>query len=337
LRFYTQAIHGQCQIIHRETSIKRLLTRTNVEPQLSAKLRLVLSLRAFAETELGLEADGHYLKYADLGRRYAVWNVYAAPEFSLEARSWWYPIVGRMKYQGYFNEEAAQDYAARLAARGDDVFVGGVEAYSTLGWFRDPVLNTFIFDSETDLAELLFHELAHQKVFAPGDTDFNEAFATATAEEGVRRWMHSQQRPDALAQYESEERRQQEFVSLLSRTRAKLELLYTNAIASNTPPAQTRARKAQVFADLKSEYESLKARWSGANDYDNWFSRPPNNARLNTVETYYRWVPAFRRILHERCNDQLEEFFREATRLTKLDKEARHQHLDSLKEANSEK
>lgn len=332
-RFYAQAIHGQCQIIHRQTSIARLLTRTNLSPELAAKLRLVLTLRTFAENELELPANGHYLAYADLDRPYAVWNVYAAPEFSLEARSWWYPVVGRLKYRGYFNEQSARDYAARLAAKGHDVYVGGVQAYSTLGWFRDPVLNTFVFDPEADLAELLFHELGHQKVFVAGDTDFNEAFATTIAEEGVRRWLRSRNRTEALHAYETDIRRDEQFVELLSQARVRLQLLYTNAPADLSAPgavASLRAGKAKIFADLASDYQKLKSGWGGRADYDQWFRQPINNARLNTVETYHRWVPAFRRMLQERCSGRLDRFFTEAERVARLPKEKRREHLSGL-------
>jgi len=334
-KFYAQAIHGQCQIIHRQTPIKRLLTRTNLAPELAAKLRLVLALRAFAENELELPANGHYLTYANLERRYAVWNVYAAPEFSIEARSWWYPVVGRLKYRGYFKEKSAREYAACLPAKGYDVHVGGVQAYSTLGWFRDPVLNTFIFDSETELAELLFHELAHQRVFASGDTDFNEALATTVAEEGVRRWLRRQGHPEALAAFEADARRDEQFVDLLTRTRSRLQSLYTNAPASSSPlhnAASLRAAKMQIFADLSAEFQKLKAGWGGITDYDNWFLQPLNNARLNTVETYYRWVPAFRRLLKERSEGRLDRFFREAERLARLPKQARQEFLEGLQQ-----
>jgi predicted aminopeptidase len=332
-RFYGQAIHGQCQIIHRQTSIARLLTRTNLAPELAAKLRLVLALRTFAENELELPANGHYLSYADLERPYAVWNVYAAPEFSLEARSWWYPIVGRLKYRGYFNERSARDYAAGLATEGYDVHVGGVQAYSTLGWFRDPVLNTFVFDSDTELAELLFHELAHQKVFVAGDTDFNEALATSVAEEGVRRWLRVRNRPEVLDAYEADARRDEQFIELLSQTRIRLQLLYTNAPADLSAPetaASLRAGKTKIFAELNSEYQKLKAGWGGTGDYDNWFLQPLNNARLNTVETYYRWVPAFRRMLQDRCDGRLDRFFTEAQHVARLPKEKRQEYLNEL-------
>src|SRR5262249_41168412 len=153
----------------------------------------------------------------------------AAPELSVEPKRWWYPIVGRLKYRGYFSQAEAERYAKKLEGEGYDVFVGGVEAYSTLGWFRDPVLNTFIFDDETELAELLFHELAHQRVFARGDTDFNEAFATAVAEEGLRRWLQARNNAQALEKERTERERKEQFVKLVSKARENLQEIYGEA------------------------------------------------------------------------------------------------------------
>lgn len=330
-RFYGQAIRGQCQMIHRQQPISRLLAQTNTSPELAVRLRLVLRLRAFAERELGLPANGHYLTYADLGRRFAVWNVYAAPEFSLEARSWWYPVVGRLKYQGYFQEPSARRLAARLEARGDDVYVGGVQAYSTLGWFRDPVLNTFIFDPEADLADLLFHELTHQRVFVPGDTDYNEALATAVAEEGVRRWLRAEGRLPELKRYEEEARRKEAFVALLSGTRERLEVLYQGTAGNSAQdPVSLRAAKARIFEDLRAGHDALRESWGGHSDYEPWFRLPLNNARLNTVETYHRWVPAFRRLL-DRLDGRLDRFLTEMDRLATLPEETRREHLEALR------
>ena len=229
LGYYSQAIRGHFQIVNRTRPIEDVLADPNAPAALKEKLQLVLKLRKFAEKELTLPANGHYLRYRDIGRRFAVWNVYAAPEFSLEAKTWWYPVVGGLKYQGYFAEDKAQRYAAKLEKKGYDVYIGGVQAYSTLGWFRDPVLNTFIHDSEAELADLLFHELAHQRLFVAGDTDFNEAFATAVAQEGVRRWLTTTNSRSALVEYEEELRRKEQFVALVSTARAELESLYAKA------------------------------------------------------------------------------------------------------------
>lgn len=336
--FYTQAIQGQCQILRRQEPIERLLTDTNTPPRLRAQLERVRRLLEFAERELGLPAHGQYRQYADLGRPYAVWNVYAAPEFSLEARRWWYPLVGALEYRGYFDEGKARRYAARLAARGEDVHVGGVTAYSTLGWFHDPVLNTFAFAPEEDLAETLFHELTHQRLFVAGDTDFNEALATAVAEAGVERWLRAAGDEAAIAQQRRAAARREQFVGLVLAARARLERLYgavegpvtcrcAGACGEDCVAAELRRRKAGILADLRREYEALKQRaWGGAGDYDGWFRQPLNNALIHTVDSYHTLVPGFRRLLAARQGDW-EGFFRDAAELGRLSRKERHRRL----------
>jgi predicted aminopeptidase len=328
--FYTQAIHGQCQVLHRGEPIEHLLKNPATPPSLQVKLRLVLDLRKFAETELNLPANGHYLAYADLGRRYAVWNVYAAPEFSLQAKSWWYPVVGRLKYRGYFSEKSARETAAKLRKAGYDVHVGGVPAYSTLGWFSDPVLNTFIDYDETDLAELLFHELTHQRVFIAGDTEFNEALATAVAEEGVRRWLDTKGDTEVRRDYQQEVQRHQQFIELVTRARQQLETFYLDSKTEQDAGSnEKRARKEQILEQLQRDYATLRASWNNRPDFDAWFKTDLNNARLNTVDTYYQLVPAFRALLRSRDGD-LEKFFVEVKELASLRKDERRARLAAL-------
>lgn len=331
-RYYTQAIHGQCQMWSRQHSIASLLKDADTPEPLKQRLRFVLAVREFAEKELRLPANGHYLRYADLGRRFAVWNVYAAPEFSLAPKSWWYPIVGSLDYRGYFSEKEARRYAARLEQQGFDVYVGGVSAYSTLGWFRDPVLNTFISDDDADLAELLFHELAHQRLFVPGDTDFNEAFATAVAEEGLRRWMEARRDPVAMKGYQAGFRRKEEFVRLIARARDKLKIIYESDSAQPQPrqrgnEALKRRAKRRVIEELRQDYARIKSAWGGHNEYDAWFKQDLNNAQLNTVDAYHHLVPAFRRLLREHGGD-LEAFYEAAASLGKLKEQERRARLE---------
>ncbi len=335
--YFAQAIRGQSQILHRQRPIDAVLTDANTPECLKEKLRLVLEIRTFAERELHLPANGHYRKYADLERPFAVWNVYAAPEFSVEPKSWWYPAVGRLDYRGYFSEAAARKYGDRLARDGFDVHVAGVAAYSTLGWFRDPVLNTFIDYTEADLAELLFHELAHQRLFVAGDTDFNEAFATAVAEEGLRRWLHSKNGPAAEEKHHAEIRRTEEFVNLVAGARNQLEELFARssstrngATLSTEEQARLRAAKQQVVEQLRADYAQLKLRWGGRGDYDRWFRQSLNNAQLNTIDTYYNLVPAFRALL-KNCDGRLDSFFAEVEGISKLKKSKREKRLKEMK------
>ena len=339
--YYGQAVRGQYELWSRQKPIESLLKSSATPVELKNRLSLILSLRDFAEKHLHLPANGHYLAYADLERRFVVWNVYAAPEFSLTPKSWWYPVVGSLDYRGYFSEQKARDYAHALEQQGFDIYVGGVTAYSTLGWFHDPVLNTFIHDAEADLAELLFHELAHQRVFIPGDTEFNEAFATAVAEEGARRWMESRNDAAALEDYRIRTRRTEQFVELVADARQKLSLLYTNHsdVAFGPPADKTikdsllRAQKQEMLQGLREGYEQLKKEWSGSKDYDEWFHRSLNNAQLNTVDTYYRLVPAFKRAFSSN-GENWESFYGSIQSLKKLEKSERRAALEKLASAS---
>lgn len=321
-RYYRQAIAGQYQMVARQEKISTLLARTNTPPELRGKLELVLHLREFAEHELHLKTGGHYENYADLERPFVVWNVYAAPEFSVEPKRWYYPVVGKLQYRGFFAEAEARAFAAQLAPEGFDVHVGGVEAYSTLGLFKDPVLNTFLHHAPADLAETLFHELAHQRLFASGDTDFNEAFATAVGEEGARRWLAQRGDVAARAEFDLDLQRQRQFVALVLRARGAMHKVY----ASLSTDGARRAAKEQVIAQLRADYEQLKAGWSGYRGYDGWFQRPINNARLNTVATYFALVPTFQQLLAKHGGD-LPAFYAEAQAVAALPKERRHEKL----------
>jgi predicted aminopeptidase len=335
--YYKQAIQGQYQIWSNRRPIEAMLADPKIPATLEDKLQLVLRMRDFAEKELQLPVNGHYLRYADLQRRFVVWNVHAAPEFSLKPKTWWYPVVGSLKYRGYFSEPHARSYARNLQEQSFDVYVAGVEAYSTLGWFKDPVLNTFIHHEEADLAEILFHELAHQRVFASGDTDFNEAFATAVAEEAVQRWLRAAGNSMAQEKYLAELRRQDEFVRLVMNARQELESLYGQGTAgrneANQPEMETKAHKRlekeRIIARLRQDHERLKVKWGGSSAYDKWFSGPLNNAQLNTVATYYYLVPAFHRLRHATGGD-LKKFYQEVSRLSKLRKQERHRRLEIL-------
>jgi len=338
LSYYGQAIHGQYQIIAHQQKIEKLLAAPQTPARLRAKLELVESLRAFAQAELKLPVDGHYQKFVDVKRPYVVWNVEAAREFSLEAKSWWYPFVGSLDYRGYFSESGARKYAARLEKKGYEVCVEGVTAYSTLNWFKDPVLNTFVFQPEADLAETLFHELGHQRVFTHDDTDFNEAFATTVGQEGARRWLRAKGDGAALEEYLAELRRHDQFVHLILATRERLAALYGDERTAAgdfkatgkkraTAPEELRRQKQQVLERLQEEYRKLKTeQWGGDAQYDEWFVHGVNNAKLNSVAAYYDLVPGFERLLEQNGGD-LERFYQAARQLAKRPKEERDSRL----------
>ncbi len=326
LGYYIQAIRGEYQILAHRKSIDKLIANPKTPAQLRQQLQLVQQLRTFAKDELKLPVDGSYAKYVDVHRKYVAWTVQAAPQFSLEPKVWWYPFVGALAYRGYFSEKNARNYGERLAKEGFDVYVDGVEAYSTLGWFKDPLLNTFIDDGEPELAELLFHELAHKRVFAGGDTDFNEAYATTVGQEGARRWLRAKSDIGLLAEYDAAIERDRQFVHLIMVTREHLQKVYGNARASRLQSADLPGEKNRVFDDLRHQYEELKVTWNGYSGYDNWFAHDLNNAKLNTVANYYDYVPGFQRLL-ERNGGDIEKFHAAAKRLARQPKDIRHQKL----------
>ncbi len=323
-RFYTQAIGGQWEIISKRETVSKIIREAPAESRLKSQLELVQRLREFARTHLHLPAGKQYEAYVDLERPFVVWNVEATPEFSFESKSWWYPFVGRLEYQGYFKKDLAVNYARKLQADGLDVFIGGVDAYSTLGWFKDPVLNTFVYLPEAELAELLFHELAHQKLFIAGDTDFNEAFATSIGREGVRRWFAAKKNPEALSKYLVSRKRDDQVVELILSRRNELERLYESAEASSD--TALRERKSEVIERLRGEYMAMKQDWPGYAEYDGFMAAPINNAQLNAVETYYDLVPDFETMIAH-ANGDLQQFY-ERIRLTKnMDKPERRAFL----------
>lgn len=346
LTFYSQAVRGQYQIIALQEPITELLQDASTSEQLRQRFLLLQQLRAFAEHQLALPVDGHYLKYADLKRPFVVWNVEAAPEFSMEPKGWWYPFVGKLEYRGFFNEKQARDYAEWLKGRGYDVQVGGVTAYSTLGWFKDPVLNTFIFDPSPIFAETIFHELAHQRLFAGGDKDFNEGYATFVGREGVRQWLRSQTNFARLDEYNLFLKREDEFAALVTKTKTKLEKLYGDEMTEEgkvragkfTPgalsPTELRSEKQRIFTQMQAEYREFSRDWDKDASKDWWFSRPLNNARINSVAAYHDFVPGFEK-LFEANGGRLTDFHREAERLAKMDKKERHSWLRALTQTDS--
>ena len=242
-----------------------------------------------------------------------VWNVFAAPELSLELKQWCYPVVGCAAYRGYFDREAAEAAAAALRAEGYEVNVAGVPAYSTLGWFSDPLLNTFIGGTEGQLAGLVFHELAHQVVFVGGDTTFNESFATAVEREGVRRWLATHGDDASRKAYTQFTQRRHEFLNLLLQYRG---LLFENYQSQRTDELK-RARKQQLFASLKDDYARLKASWDGFAGYDRFFAQDLTNAHLASIGAYNDLVPAFDALLAQ-AGGEFPRFYEEVKRLAAL-------------------
>jgi len=305
-KFYCQAAGGQIEILRKSRPIARVLADPATSPKLRRQLGSVQEIRAFASTQLGLPGDESYGKYADLGRKSVVWSLFAAPEFSLKPKTWRYPLLGELEYRGYFHEDQSEALAAKLRAEGYDVHVGGVSAYSTLGWFHDPVLNTFVDYPDIDLAELIFHELTHRRVFRKGQTPFNEALATAVAEVGVRRWLAHHGRTKELEKYETRLVRRREFYAQIFSTHRDLEALY----ASNLPDEIKREKKSAALAELQERFRELRRRWGGSGKSE-WLNKPLNNAHLVSVVAYHHHIPAFHQLLAE-CGGDLTLFYKRA-------------------------
>ena len=309
VEFYSQAVGGQIEILRKSRPIPPMLEDPGTAPGLRRQLAAVQGIRSFASERLTLPGDESYGTYADLGRDHVTWVLYAAPEFSLEPKSWWYPTLGHLDYRGFFHENDARRAAAALRSQGYDVTVGGVDAYSTLGWFHDPVLNCFANYPDIDLAELIFHELTHRRLFRGGDTAFNEALATTFAEEGVKRWLRDQNRGPDLRRYERLLAKRAEFYQEIETARSRLEKLY----AGDAPRAEKLRAKAAILGDLQSRFRDLRRRWGGRG-LESWLDCDLNNAHLVSVITYQKHGAVFRRLLDD-CGGDPDEFFRRAAGL----------------------
>ena len=316
--YLLQSVEGQLSLMSRREPIDRVIADSATPAPLRRQLESVAAIRDFASRQLDLPDNGSYRSYADVGRRYVVWNVVAAPEFSVEPREWCYPIVGCVAYRGYFAEGQARSYADKLRIEGHDVAVGGVAAYSTLGHFDDPVLNTMMDWSDVELAAIIFHELTHQLVYVADDSAFNEALATTVEEEGVQRWLSAQGRTADLDAHRREQERNLEVIGLLGETRATLRALY----AGGLPAPQMREKKHAAFAALRSSFDALKAQWGGHAPFESWFAGDLNNAHLASIATYFDCVPGFRRELAATGGD-LPAFYARVRALAKLDPEKR--------------
>ena len=325
LGYYWQAATGQMDLLRRREPVSELLADPATDPKLRERLQQARQMLDFAHAELSLPDNGSYRLYAQIDRPYVVWNVFAAPQLSLELRRWCYPVAGCVAYRGYFRRHAAQDFAQRLAADGDDVFVGGVPAYSTLGRFRDPLLNTMLELPDRQLAGLLFHELAHQRVYLRGDTAFSESFAMAVELEGVDRWLAAQGDEHAREQFHRWHERRGQVQLLLQSARDRLQALYD----SDLDAAGKRQRKAGIFEALRADYQQLRASWSSPPYFDGWFDDRLNNASLGALAAYDEYVPAFRALLRESDGD-FARFFEQADALAKLEPDARRARLAAL-------
>lgn len=324
VHYYSQAIDGQCRILLKRQPISAIVADRSSPQPLRESLTFILKVREFAENELQLPVNNHYLTYVDLKRPFVLWNVFAAPEFSLTPKTWCYPVAGCAAYRGYFDKSNAQQYAHKLNEQGYDVYVGGVTAYSTLGWFDDPVLSTFVHFSQAQTAALMFHELAHQKLYVKDDTAFNESFATFVEQEGLRRWQLASGSGRIYRDYLRQHRRRQQFVQLIMQYRQKLEFIYQKDLG----PSEKRVRKKTIFSELRNEFDQLKTQQVELSAYDVWMNQSLNNAKISSVVAYHDFLPAFQKMLAQYAGE-LNQFFEGCRQLSQKDKAERHQILES--------
>ena len=323
IRYYAQAVHGQGELIVHRRPIDKLLRDPHADPKLAARLQLARQARRFASQQLGLPDNRSYTSYVQLDRPYVVWNVFAAPRYSVQAVPQCFPIAGCVAYRGWFNETAARADAARLRARGDDVWIGGVPAYSTLGWFADPILSSMLRWDDDELASTIFHELAHQLIYVKSDTAFNESFATFVQEQGLRAWRASRGMPPQDGQQQV---MADGFSRLVLDLRERLKTLY----ASGVDEAAMAAGKQRGIAEFRTHYEHWRQQhWPGDHRYDAWVAQPINNARLLPFGLYDQWTPAFA-VLFQQAERNWPAFYASVRGLAREPKARRDRELQAL-------
>lgn len=306
--YYAHLAAGEMALLRARVPIEQVIANPHVDPALRARLELALRARAFASGTLKLPRNKSYTTYADIHRPFVMWNVFATPALSLQPVEHCFLFAGCVAYQGFYHHDLARALADKLKQRGDDVWIGGVSAFSTLGHFADPLLSTMDRWSDGELIGTIFHELAHQEYYVKGDTAFNESFATFVQREGLREWRADNHRPPPDA---TQAERREQFTGLVLATRKRLKVLY----ASDLPDPVKLERKQQTFADLRHEYEHLRnTAWHGNPQYDHWFDKPLNNAKLLPFGLYDRGVPAFA-MLFKQCDGDWTRFYAAVRRI----------------------
>lgn len=322
--YYGQLAVGQLDLLRQREPIAAIIDDPQRDPQLRQRLSLVLQARAFASSALALPDNGSYRRYTDIKRPYVVWNLFATEEFSVAPLTHCFPIAGCVAYRGYYQPGRARGAAALLKAKGYDTLVSGVQAYSTLGWFDDPLLSSMLRWDDERLAGLIFHELAHQRLYVAGDTAFNESFASFVEREGLRQWRASRGLPPFS---DAAQRRSAEFTELMLETRARLATLY----ASNLDESAMRAAKQAEFTHLRQAYRQLRdGAWKGDRRFDRWMAQPLNNASLLPFGLYDGWVPAFA-ALFEQVDGDWVRFYARVEALGRLPADERAQRLKALR------
>jgi len=298
--YYVQAVGGHLELMRERQQVAEILSAAQTDPALRGRLELATELREFAVRELGLPDNGSYTRFVRTGRDAVTWNVVATPELSLEARRWCFLVAGCVPYRGYFQREAAEKFAGTLRNKGLDVAISPATAYSTLGWFEDPLLDTMLRYRDEQLAAVLFHELTHQQVYVRGDTGFNESYASFVEEVGVALWLQASGRADRLEEWQDQQRAAARFDSLLLQTRSELAGVY----ASTAPDDEKRRAKGKLLEQLLEDYRKLvNGPWRGNDMFAGWFAGEVNNARLALFSSYRGGICAFAALYREAGQD----------------------------------
>ncbi len=306
--YYGQAMAGHWKIMRAREPVQAYIEDSSIDEKTRSALIRAQSAREFASRVLKLPANDSYSSFVDIERDAVTWNVVATQPFSVEPERWCFPVAGCLSYRGYFHQEDAQKYAQKLREQGLDVVVTEADAYSSLGWFDDPLLSTMIRRPEPLLAGVIFHELAHQQLYVKDDSSFNESFANFVERQGIQDWLVAQNKRELQQRYDRYLQRRIEFLTMLRDLRAELHSLYS----SGSTESKMRVAKQSVFADFRQRYREQKLLWNGYSGYDAWFDKPLNNARVSSVSTYNRWVGAFATLFAESGDDYARFYHRSA-------------------------
>ena len=327
--YYGQAIKGQSEILRARVPLDKKIQDPNTDPKLRSKLQLAQSALNFAQSHMYLPANKRYQSYADIGRDTVVWSIVATPEFSLNPKTWCYPVVGCAAYRGFFKQNLAQIEADKLKQQGYDVMIGEVGAYSTLGWFNDPILNTFVERDDAMMIALIFHELAHVEFYLKGDTAFNEGFASAVEELGLADYLNKRQVDSTaiIAQLELQRSAEQNFKAIVAKLEAQLRQLYLEPLSKQ----EKRAQKTAFFQAAQQDYLNKRDLFHGYS-YDRWFTDNLNNAKVASVSMYSDHVDAFKE-LFIRSKNNYPQFYANVRFLAKKPKAERDLILRRLKES----
>jgi len=325
LAYYWEKIEGHSEIIDKQRPIQEVIDDPKTTHETKLRLINANEARQFASEVLKLPENDSYKNYADIGRDYVVWTVVATPAYSIKPKEWCFIIIGCLSYRGYFSKQSAEDFAAELRKKNMDVYVAGTKAYSTLGWFDDPLLNTMLYKSEAYRIGIIFHELAHQQMYADSDTAFNEAFATTVELQGIKHWFTLVDKQQLYADYVVAKKRDEDFKNVLKQAQVKLKNVY----ASEQSNSILERNKKMAFKELKNAYQKFKKRWEGYNGYDKWMSQPLNNAHLALVATYNNWVPALTKLFEQSSHDYT-LFYKKIEQLRDLGKQQREVKLNQL-------